>query len=102
MLLLTSLVTYAYDFESNGIYYNIISKDDKVIEVTYLEKWEETPSYIGVLTIPETVTYSDTEYTVNAIDKFAFYGCSSLTSIDLPASVTMIGDFAFSVCSDCA
>jgi hypothetical protein len=29
----------------------------------------------------------------------AFYDCSSLTSIELPAGVTSIGDYAFSGCS---
>jgi hypothetical protein len=47
LLLLTSLATYAYDFESNGIYYDIISRYEKTAEVTYLEQWTETPSYIG-------------------------------------------------------
>ncbi len=34
-----------------------------------------------------------------SIDDFAFYGCSSLTSIEIPSSVTSIGYRAFSNCS---
>ncbi len=42
------------------------------------------------LVIPESVT---------SIGKFAFYGCSSLTSITIPNNVTSIGESAFEECS---
>ena len=39
-------------------------------------------------------------YTRNdIIDGYAFFGCSSLTSVNIPSSVTEIGDKAFSGCS---
>lgn len=44
----------------------------------------------GEYTIPSTV---------NTINEFAFYGCSSITSISLPNSITSIGDYAFSGCT---
>ncbi|MBR1883931.1 MAG: leucine-rich repeat protein, partial [Clostridia bacterium] len=37
--------------------------------------------------------------TVTGIDSFAFYGCSTLTSITIPANITGIGVYAFSKCS---
>ncbi len=44
-----------------------------------------------------------TEYnildTTTTIDDEAFYGCSSITTISIPASVTSIGSYAFSGCS---
>lgn len=46
------------------------------------------------LTIPETV---DGE-TVTYIGEYAFYGCSSITSVILPETVTRIGEYAFSDC----
>jgi hypothetical protein len=94
LMLLTSLATYAYDFESNGIYYNITSADDKTVEVT-----SGDTEYTGDVVIPETVTYSDVEYTVTSIGGRAFYYHQSLTGVEMPASVTKIGEEAFLWCS---
>ena len=74
------------------------------------------------ITIPETITYEGTTYSVTSIGnnafsaceslasvtigngvtsigEWAFYGCSSLTSIAIPNSVTSIGSEAFYGCS---
>ena len=37
---------------------------------------------------------------VTRIGDYAFYQCSSLTSIDIPSGVTSIGEDAFNNCSD--
>ena len=46
------------------------------------------------LTLP-TISPSGKDY---AIYQYAFYGCSSLTSITIPEGVTEIGDYAFYYC----
>ncbi len=56
-------------------------------------------SYSGDVVIPETVTYNSNEYTVTRISDRAFNGCSSLTSVTIPATVKKIGEAAFKTCS---
>lgn len=41
-------------------------------------------SYSGNVYIPSQVTYYGVTYTVNIIDREAFYGCSGLTSVTIP------------------
>lgn len=92
--------TSAYKFEVDGIYYTrlfgeIIS--DSEVKVTRDESSYQ-PSYSGDITIPATVTYDGTTYSVTGIDDSAFSWCPNLTSIDIPNSVTYIGDWAFYGC----
>ena len=79
-------VTYYY---INGYY------DDSG---NWVDDYEERP-YSGNVTIPSTVTYHGTKYTVNSIGTSAFYNCSGLTSLSIPSSVTSIGSSAFYGCS---
>ena len=53
---------------------------------------------VGDLVIPSTVTHNDTVYTITRVDFSAFYGCSGLTSIVFPNTLTFIGQRAFLEC----
>lgn len=86
------LTTYAYDLESNGIYYNIIKSN--VVEVT-----KGNDKYKGSINIPETFVVDGVTYKVTQIGSHAFYGCSELISVIIPNSVTSIGYGAFRDCS---
>ena len=99
--LLCSITASAHDFEVGGIYYKISSSTNLTVEVTYRGKSSSQYSneYSGVVTIPETVTYSSKTYSVTSIGDEAFNKCSGLESINLSKSVTSIGSYAFSSCS---
>ncbi len=89
---LLSICTYAYDFEVDGIRYKITG--DNTVEVT-----SNNGTYTGDIIIPNKVSYDSKEYSVTSIGENAFYNCSSLTAIDIPASVTIIKHWAFVGCS---
>ena len=123
VMLMATIQTFGYDFKLDGIYYNITSKEDRTVEVTYYSYVgsDNKYAYDGAISIPQKLIYSNKTYTVTAIGErafvrcyltsidipnsvtsigqYAFYGCGSLTSIDIPNSVTSIGRYAFYDCS---
>ena len=100
--LLISANAFAYDFEKDGIYYNILSETDRTIAVTYCY-YNNINGYYnyfsGNLIIPAKVIYNGKTYTVTSIGANAFSGCDGLTSITIGNSVTSIGGYAFA-CSN--
>ena len=117
LLLLISSNISAYDFEVDGIYYNIVSLEDLTCAVTYGDE-----KYAGEVEIPATVTYNGRTLdvveignsafsnsgvqivkipnTITTIGSQAFYSCSVLTYISIPNSVKTIGSNVFWGCSE--
>lgn len=58
--------------------------------------------YQDAVSIPSTVTYNGSTYTVTAIGEKAFAKCSSLSSISIPSSISRIGKDAFEGCDGLA
>lgn len=86
---------FAYDFEVDGFYYNIVSISDLSCEVTYGESQRHT--YSGDITIPSTVTYKGKNLKVVGIGDYAFDNISEnepITSIILPDGIEYIGEYA--------
>ena len=99
LALVATTALWAEDFEVDGIYYKILTDKTNEVEVTYRGADEDSYSneYSGSVTIPQTVTYNGTTYSVTSIGSWAFYDCTSLTSITIP-QITSIGDYAFYYC----
>lgn len=88
----------AQDIEANGIYYNIIS--DTQVEVAPAF-YDGVNHYEGCIILPERVYCDGVNYEVAAIAPRAFWR-SAVTEVQIPNSVTIIGDAAFADAEDLA
>ena len=122
-LAISSFQISAYDFEVDGVYYNVLSLDDMTCEVTYnVENKINTshsfydsrgtnsgsssmsgfyPSYKGKVTVPETVTYKGRTLTVTGIGKYAFLSCTELTELSLPSTINEIAEITVNSSYSC-
>ena len=92
-LFLSAASAHAYDFESDGIYYNVLSEEDRTVVVC-----RNLYTHSGSIIIPERVLHEGKTYTVTSIGYEAFENCDALTSVTFPASLTSIGGEAFRDC----
>lgn len=99
--LLATSTLLAQTFQVGDLYYFITS--NSTVGVTYQEpSYSRTGlNYIGLtsVTIPSSVEYNGTTYSVTTISSYAFYCCPSLISITIPNSVNTIERSAFEGCS---
>lgn len=81
----------AQDIVANGIYYNIISETQVAVAPAIYDGMNH---YEGCIILPERVYCDGVNYDVTAIAPRAFWQ-SQVTEVQIPNSVTMIGDAAF-------
>ena len=81
-------------FTVGGLTYKVTDQTAKTVTVT---GYVNTPE--GALEIPSTVEHKGTTYSVTSIGVKAFYDCTGLTSLTLPASLTNIETYALYNCS---
>ncbi len=117
VLLLAVAGVRSEEFEVDGIRYSLV--DDNRVRVI---SSGDSASYQGDIVIPEEFVYENKTYiicsitlsgcsgltsvvipnSVTSIGYNAFKDCASLTSVEIPASVTSIGAFAFDGCGSLA
>lgn len=97
--LLVSGSAAAYDFESGGLYYNILDANAKTVELTCsnYNDWSTVADYTGDIVVPATVTSGGVTYTVTRIGQLAFKG-SSITSLTLSEGIESIEQ---DICEGC-
>lgn len=93
-LMCSSLISNAYTFEVDGIYYTRYG--DEVVVVSH-DTFEQG-LYSGDVVIPQSVTYDNVTYSVTAIGGDAFYDCPELNSVFIPRSIKQISYNPFTFC----
>lgn len=78
---------------------NTIGNQDVGLPNTNYESWSGYSKPGGRLIIPDSVSYLGNMIPVKIIAPFAFYKCSSLTSVVIPNTVNEIEGRAFSECT---
>jgi DNA-binding beta-propeller fold protein YncE len=90
IIAIMALPVYAYDFYSDGFYYQILSKTNKTVAVTYkTDKYSGIvcDDYSGDIVIPNITTYDGNTYSVTAISDNAFWGCQKIKTLIIGDSV---------------
>ena len=88
-LVFSCIYANAYDFLTNGVYYNILSSNQ--VEVTY--EYHARGAYEGDIVIPQVVEHDGKSYTVVRIGNWAFAESILVTSVVLPESIATIGEY---------
>ena len=108
----TASNSLAYNFEVDGIYYNIDGNEVSVtyhdysrVQVTgssgyywYEDHYNYYAGYSNQVIIPETVTYNNMTYCVTKIGEHAFQECRGITSVIIPNTITVIESDVFYGC----
>jgi hypothetical protein len=99
----------AYDFSLRTAYGDLLFMDivdANARQVKLVPPIPQGPDFYGnnerpngVLVIPSTVMYEGEKYTVVAVGKRAFSGCTGIRMVTLPETVTEIGEYAFYGCT---
>ncbi len=103
LILLTTLFcvvpAYAWDFKVDGVLYSVLQwpTEESPGRVS-VAQGSSAYNYSGDIVIPVEIVVEDKIYKVENIGRNAFLGCSSVTSITIPSSVT-VSHSAFDGCT---
>ena len=85
-------------FSKDGIFYRVLNKSSVEVRSKMESHGTAINYYIGEISIPNKVIAGN-EFNVIRIGEYAFVGCSNLTSVTIPNSVTNISKGTFTGCS---
>ena len=85
-------------FFDNGSFFKITSLSPRRVSVVHPPAGDPSfVHYTGVVCVPDTVWYTPTKpFQVYAVADSAFFNCSTVTKVELPATLRSIGVDAFS------
>lgn len=108
LALMLPVLAWGYDFSltvpsGQTLYFSYSGSGVAVVKPSSspvnINAWQGFSTPVGAVTIPASVIYEGTNYQVLTIEGFAFYGCSTITSITIEEGITWIGNSAFSHCT---
>ena len=81
------------NYNNAGVYYTLWSDNTASVEYSY------THHFLGgTLNLYDTIPYNGVKYPLKRIGNQAFVGANNLSALSIPATVTSIGEAAFSEC----
>ena len=89
LTILLPTVASAYDFESDGIRYNILSRENLTVSVA-----ADDNTCSGNIVIPSTVTYGSYTFNVIEISNYFLFNNSNVLSVTIQEGVKKIGNCA--------
>ena len=95
MLMLSALEAVAYDFKYGELYYSVVSKTERTVEVAYGNQ-----RYTGKIVVPSEVNYKNKKWKVIGLGVDAFYGSAQMTELVLPAGLKYIVGGALERCKN--
>ena len=96
LALLACTLAYGTPVQIGKLYYELnvttatVVRDQSGAAVNY--------ATLDTIIIPGIVTYGGHDYTVTAIDLYAFRNCTDLIAVSIPSSVETVGNAAFQSC----
>ncbi len=97
----SALLAHGYDLWVDGICYNIVSFDERLVEVTCDDTRNGgTNTYSNWVDVPREIEHNGRVFRVVGVGRRAFYGCRDLYDVTLAEGVQYIGYESFANLKD--
>ena len=93
---------FTYEYGGQTLTYTVLDENAKTCKTKngsyQSSSYQPGNEVSGNLVLPANPKDGEVEYTLTTIGTYAFSLCSGLTSVNIPNSVTSIGEYAFHNC----